>query len=377
MKEQENAVDKKEEAVEKKEKSLKEVKVAKKMKLAVSNDKKVIIAIVAIVLIVALGIFSWFYYNNNLKPVVTFDGGSLTTSEFTIYYKTFAPMLEYYGYTADAIPTQIANKAAIDKIILLKAKEAGVTLSTEDKAKVDEIFKDEAQLKKFTDDGIDPTKMKQLYYNDYIITAYINRLKGELTDEEVTTYLKTTYGETVDMTEFVTRHILFSTIDSTTGSAMTDEKKAEVKVKAQAALVRVLAGEDFATLAKELSEDPGTKELGGLYKMYLDENTATEYRDAVKNLSVGSTTTALVQTSYGFHIIKLDSKVENGRVKSDSDREVIASAKIDEMGKTKNMKVDETILTKVVESITGVKAADKTADTTTPTTDTTAPTTEE
>ena len=376
MEEQEKAVEKtavekvavEKVVVEKKDKSLKEVKVTKKFKLPVSNDKKVIIAIVTAVLVIAFVIFGWFYYNNNLKPVVTFDGGNLTTSEFTIYYKTFAPMLEYYGYTADAIPTQIANKAAIDKIILLKAKEAGVTLSTEDKAKVDEIFKDEAQLKKFTDDGIDPTKMKQLYYNDYIITAYINKLKGELTNEEVTAYLKTTYGEAVDMTEFVTRHILFSTIDSTTGSAMTAEKKAEVKVKAEAALARVLANEDFATLAKELSEDPGTKELGGVYKMYLDENTATEYRDAVKNLSVGSTTTALVETSYGYHIIKLDSKVENGRVNSDSDREVIASSKIDEIGKTKNMKVNDVILKKLVETITGKKATDKTADTTTPAT---------
>jgi len=366
-------MDKKEETLE--EKPLKEVKGTKKFKIGMAKDKKIIIAIVAIVLIVAFGIFAWFYYNNNLKPVVKFDGGSLTTSEFTIYYKTFAPMLEYYGYEASTIPTQIANKAAADKIILLKAKQANVTLSAEDKAKVDEIFKDQAQIKKFTDDGIDPAKMKQLYYNDYVITAYINKLKSELSTEEVTAYLKTTYGENVDMTEFVTRHILFSTIDTATGSAMTDDKKAEVKVKAEAALVRVLAGEDFATLAKELTEDPGTKETGGLYKMYLDENTAAEYRDAVKLLAVGSTTTALVETSYGYHIIKLESKNDNGRINSDSDREAIASTKIDEISKTMNIKVLDDVLKKVVEIITGKKAEDKAATTTTPTTGTTTPTT--
>ncbi|MDD2376832.1 MAG: peptidylprolyl isomerase [Clostridia bacterium] len=362
--------------MDKKEESLKEVKGTKKFKIAISNDKKIIISIVAIVMIVAFGIFGWFYYNNNLKPVVKFDGGSLTTSEFTIYYKTFAPMLEYYGYEASTIPTQIANKAAADKIILLKAKEAGVTLSDEDKAKVDEIFNDETQIKKFTDDGIDPIKMKQLYYNDYIITAYISKLKGELTNEEVTTYLKTTYGEDLDMTEFVTRHILFSTIDSSTGSAMTDEKKAEVKVKAEAALVRVLAGEDFEALVKELSEDTGTKEKGGLYKMYLDENTMEQYRNAVKSLSIGSTTTALVETSAGYHIIKLDSKNENGRVNSDSDREAIASTKIDEITKTMNIVIVDKVITKVVENITGVKATAPTTETTTPTTDTTTPTTD-
>ena len=360
--------------VDKKEKSLKKIKGEKKFRIAVSNDKKIIIAIVAIVLIIAFGIFAWVYYNNDLKPVVTFDGGNLTTSEFTIYYKTFAPMLQYYGYAADTIPTQIANKAAADKIILLKAKQAGVTLSAADKTKVDDIFKDQTQVKKFTDEGINPDKMKQLYYNDYVITAYINKLKSELTNDEVTAYLKKTYGDSVDMTQFVTHHILFSTVDSTTGAAMTADKKAAVKVRAEAALARVLAGEDFEALAKELSEDPGTKDIGGLYNMYLDENTAVEYRDAVKKLAVGSTTTALVETSYGYHIIKLDSKVAGGRVNSDTDREAIASAKIDEIAKTMNIKVLDDVLKKVVEIITGVKAtaattpAATTPATTTPTT---------
>ncbi len=354
--------------MDEKEKSLKEVDIKKSIKIDASSDKKVITIIATTVIVIALGLFGWFYYNNNLKPVVKFDGGSLTTSEFTIYYKTFAPMLEYYGYAAADIPSQIANKAGVDKILLMKAKEAGTTLSDDDKAKVEEIFKDEAQIKKFTKDGIDPNKMKQLYYNDYIITAYIEKIKKDLPDEEVATYLKTTYGETVDMNEFITRHILFSTIDPQTNAAMTDDKKAEVKVKAQAALARVLAGEDFAKLAKELSEDTGTKENGGLYKMYLDENTATQYRDAVKTLAVGATTTALVETSYGYHIIKLDEKVAGGRVHSDTDRNDIASKKIDEMGKSMNMKIDEALLAKVVETITGVKA--KTTDDSTGKTDT-------
>lgn len=358
------------EVKEKKQKKVKKVKAPKQpkelnsvKKVGISNDKKIIIAIITIVLVLALGIFGWFYYNTSLKPVVSFKGGNLTTSEFSIYYKTFAPMLEYYGYSADAIPDQIAQKAAVDKILLIKAKEAGVTLKAEDKAKVDETFSKADEVKKFVDQGIDPDKMKQLYYNDYIISAYIEKLKTEFSNEEVTAYLKTTYGETVDMTEFVTRHILFSTIDSTTGAAMTDDKKAEVKAKAQSALARVLAGEDFAKLAKELSEDPGTKDLGGVYKMYLDENTVAEYKKAVEGLAVGATTTALVETSYGYHIIKLDEKVAGGRVNSDADRTQMANNKIDEMGKTVDLKVNKEVLTKVVETITGKKAT-STTDTT-------------
>ncbi|MEG1705304.1 MAG: peptidylprolyl isomerase [Clostridia bacterium] len=338
----------------KKEKIVKE-KVAlsgeevKKVKLGMDIDKKIIIAITIIVVVVALSICGFFYWNNNMKPVAKFDGGSLNASEYTMYYKTFAPMLEQYGYNPNDIPMQIAEKAGTDKILIMKAKEAGVKLSDEDKKKVDELFTNEDQLKDFANRGIDPNKMKELYYNDYIISAYIAKVKSEIPDDDVSKYIKETYGEDTDMTEFITRHIVV-----TTQNATTDEQKVAVKAKIDAALVRVNAGEDFATLAKELSED-STKNNGGLYKMYLDNNTSKEYVEAVKGLEVGKTT-GVVTASYGYHIIKLEEKNVNGRINSDSEREAIASKKIDEMSKKLNLKVDDNILKKLVEKITGIKA---------------------
>ena len=37
-------------------------------------------------------------------------------------------MLTYFGYPADIIPEQIANKAALDEIIIKEAKNEGITL---------------------------------------------------------------------------------------------------------------------------------------------------------------------------------------------------------------------------------------------------------
>jgi foldase protein PrsA len=327
-------------------------------KIGMSNDKKVIFFIVFSVLVIAAGIFGVFYYNNNMLPVVTYNGGSLTSLEYTIYYKIFAPMLEYYGYPADVIPTQIANKAATDKILIQKAKEANIQLKQEDIDKVNEIFKDQNQIKQFTDKGIDPAKMKELYYNDYIITEYINKIKNELTDDEMLTFLKTTYGETLDMTEYVTKHILFKTTNSETQAAMDDVKKNEVRAKATAVLARALAGEDFTALVTEFSEDEGTKKNGGEYKVYMDDKTVKEYVDAIKALSISSITPNLVETTYGFHIIKLEAKNDNGRLKSSTERETLASQKIDEMSKSYNLKINEELMKKIVESITGKKVED-------------------
>lgn len=361
----------------------KEVKALKKKIKKVDTEKIVIASIVIGVLVIAFGLFGFYYYNTNAKPVAKFDGGKVTTADFTIYYQVFAPMLEYYGYPDSIIPEQIANKAGIDMIILKEAKEKGITLSDEDKQTVDEIFADEDQVQQFIDEGIDVAKMKQLYYNDYTITAYIEKMQEEASDEDVLAYIKENVGEDADLYEYDTSHILFKTIDDS-GNDLSDEEIAEVEKKANEALARALAGEDFATLAKELSDDTGTKENGGQYTMYMDGNTYTEYSDAVKTLEVGGITTTLVKSQAGYHIIKLNAKTENGRAHNDTEREAFVDEQINNLSVTKNLDIDTEYLTKLVEKITGKTATDDeesdetetvtdstTDETTTDTTDTT------
>ncbi len=346
----------------------KEVKALQKKIKKPNTEKVVILSIVIGVLVIAFGLFGFYYYNTNAKAVATFDGGKVTTADYTVYYKVFAPMLQYYRYPESIIPEQIANKAGIDMIILKQAKEANVKLSDEDKKKVDEIFADESQVKQFVEEGIDVAKMKQLYYNDYTITAYIEKMKEEADDAKVLEYIKKTAGEDADLNEYDTSHILFKTVDDS-GNELSDEEKAKVEEKAKAALARALAGEDFAALSKELSEDTGTKENGGQYKMYMDGSTYTEYADAVKNLEVGAITTTLVKSQSGYHIIKLNAKTENGRAHNDTEREAYVDEDINNLSTTKNLKVNNDYLTKLVEKITGKTASDDTDTTDSTTTD--------
>ena len=346
----------------------KEVKALQKKIKKPNTEKVVILSIVIGVLVIAFGLFGFYYYNTNAKAVATFDGGKVTTADYTVYYKVFAPMLQYYRYPESIIPEQIANKAGIDMIILKQAKEANVKLSDEDKKKVDEIFADESQVKQFVEEGIDVAKMKQLYYNDYTITAYIEKMKEEADDAKVLEYIKKKAGDDADLNEYDTSHILFKTVDDS-GNELSDEEKAKVEEKAKAALARALAGEDFAALSKELSEDTGTKENGGQYKMYMDGNTYTEYADAVKNLEVGAITTTLVKSQSGYHIIKLNAKTENGRAHNDKEREAYVDEDINNLSTTKNLKINNDYLTKLVEKITGKTASDDTDTTDSTTTD--------
>ena len=77
---------------------------------------------------------------------------------------------------------------------------------------------------------------------------------------------------------------------------------------ANAILARVQAGEDFAALAKELSGDTGSAEIGGDLGWYPRGLLADEFSDAfeaaVWSLTNGAVATSTVQTYYGYHVVK-------------------------------------------------------------------------
>ena len=360
----------------KKEETKPVVKKQEKVKKQIS-EKVVIISIIVAILLVAFGIFGYYFYATSMMPVATYDGGKVTKSEFAIYYKTFQPMLTYFGYPEDMIPEQIANKAALDEIIIKEAKKEGVKIPDDRKKEIDEQFQDKEQLKQLEEQGINANQMKQLYYNDALISAYIDKKVADANDEDVLNYIKAN-EENPNLNSYETSHILFKTT-SDSGAALSDEEKANKKSQAENALQRAKAGEDFAALAKELSEDTGTKDDGGKYTVYMDGQTDEKYADAVKSMQVGDI--VLVESTYGYHIIKLNSITENGRSKSEYDRENYVNGNLNNISVEKNFKVNEDKIKKAVEQITGKSSSSEnttdatTNETTNSTTDTTTTTT--
>ncbi|PEX95841.1 peptidylprolyl isomerase [Bacillus cereus] len=82
-----------------------------------------------------------------------------------------------------------------------------------------------------------------------------------------------------------------------------DEKTAkEVKEK-------INNGEDFTTLAKQYSEDTGSKEQGGEIAGFAPGQTVKEFEEAAYKLDAGQVSEP-IKTSYGYHIIKVTDKKE-------------------------------------------------------------------
>ncbi|MCC7023072.1 MAG: peptidylprolyl isomerase [Thermomicrobiales bacterium] len=76
---------------------------------------------------------------------------------------------------------------------------------------------------------------------------------------------------------------------------------------AEAARQRILAGDDFATVAREVSTDSATAGNGGELGWFTHEEMAPAFADAAFSLAPGEISEP-VQTQYGWHLIEVEEK---------------------------------------------------------------------
>ncbi|MGA2323404.1 MAG: peptidylprolyl isomerase [Sedimentisphaerales bacterium] len=95
----------------------------------------------------------------------------------------------------------------------------------------------------------------------------------------------------------------------------TPEEKTAAKAKIDGLLKQVKAGGDFAALAKENSDCP-SKERGGDLGFFDRSSMVKEFADAAFAMKVGQVSN-VVETQFGYHIIKVTDHKEGGLVSFD------------------------------------------------------------
>lgn len=146
-------------------------------------------------------------------------------------------------------------------------------------------------------------------------------------DEAATAYARDQYRSKPERfkTEEQTRasHILIS---------RTEDGKA--REKAEALLAQIKAGASFEKLAKEHSADLATAEQGGDLGWFSDGTMVDEFHKALAVLKKPGELAPIVETKFGFHIVRLQGRRPPGvrsfdEVRQDLEREVRAKAQAD------------------------------------------------
>lgn len=125
------------------------------------------------------------------------------------------------------------------------------------------------------------------------------------------------------------RHILVKV----NPSASAEEKK-KAKEKAEDILKKIKGGQDFAKLASEFSDDPGSKMNGGDLGFFAKGRMIKPFEDAAFSLKPGEVS-GVVETQFGFHIIKVEERKDAGVEGFDTAKEKIRQKLLQDRIKTK------------------------------------------
>ena len=109
-------------------------------------------------------------------------------------------------------------------------------------------------------------------------------------------------------------HILIGAPENADAAA-----KAAAKRKAEGLLKQLKSGGDFAALAKENSQDPGSAIKGGDLGLFPRGQMVGPFDQVAFTLAPGATSD-LVETQFGYHIIRVVEKKEAGAVALDEVR---------------------------------------------------------
>jgi peptidyl-prolyl cis-trans isomerase D len=248
-------------------------------------------------------------------PVFVDSGGFIGRAKYQA-------LLEQNNMTIPEFEDSIRSQLLSEK--LMSFVTAGISITTQEaeaeyrkkneKAKIDYFVIDPAKLvskmtvtdqdqKDYYEKNKARYQMPEARKVKYIFVDSVKYHKlATTTDKELEEYFSQ-HQEDYRLKETVgAQHILFKT------EGKKPEEVEAIRTKALSVLERAKKGEDFAALAKMYSEDSSAAQGGNLGEFPRGQ-MVPEFEKAAFSLGVGAISD-LVQTQYGFHIIKVNKKQE-------------------------------------------------------------------
>lgn len=274
----------------------------------------------------------------NKKAVATVNGEKITLENYEkLLYLNKSSMESYYG--SDIWSTEIEKGKTYEDTLrdMVLQTMIGSEAIYQQAKKEDVLPKDDQiqqQIDSFNEsiknNGEYQEELKKMGINEEFLKFQFTRdlannnlqerfeKKAKISENEMKKYYKDNkksfYTDTVTAS-----HILLKTQDDK-GKELSAEKKKEAKKKVQEALAKVKSGEDFAKIAQKYSEDPSASS-GGQLGTFGRGQMVTEFEDAAFSMKPGQISD-IVETQYGYHIIKVTGRVDKQETYNDVKGEI-------------------------------------------------------
>ncbi len=202
---------------------------------------------------------------------------------------------------------RVLNSMVESRVLLNAAQTEGVAVdSTQVDSVVQTFFRNNGGEERFMQileaNGLTLDILKEDITENLIKENFLNDnvfANMQITPDD----LQNAYNE--DKTTTV-RHILLMT------QGKSPEEKETIHSQMENLLAQAKAGENFSDLAKKYTEDPGSKENGGLYEDIQRGQMVKEFEDAAFSVPIGQISD-IIETSYGYHILKIEGRKKESR----------------------------------------------------------------
>lgn len=244
--------------------------------------------------------------------IATVNGVEITAEMFRREVNARANMLrqrvppEQLSQMMPRLRQQVLDQIIARILLLQEAERQGVTVTEEEMAEYRSQL--EAALppglnlsELLAQRGISEEQFRREFMDDIRVRKMLEQAISNavtVSDAEVQQF----YEENVEQfhqPELATaRHLLVAVREG-------QDKEAQ-REKALKLRERILAGEDFATVVREASDDPGSRDTGGLYTFPRGQ-MVPEFEEAAFTQPIGEVGD-LVETMFGYHIIKVEKR---------------------------------------------------------------------
>ncbi len=220
---------------------------------------------------------------------------------------------------------QILEAEIQREVMFQHGKKLKIEVLDKDVSKIIDMMKsrfnnEEEFLKEFSKRGLNLEMLKMQISRNIVVTKVIQKEiqnKIEISDQQAKDYYDKNEKSFKNPESVHAAHILIK-VDK----KFSDKDKEIARKKIEDILKKAQKGEDFAKLAKQYSEGPSASRGGDLSNVTRNQ-MVKEFEDAVFKLNEGEISD-VVETQFGFHIIKAYEKKEaGGLVPFDQEKENI------------------------------------------------------